>query len=430
MGLPALLDENLNSYIIKRNLLKHIIDVFVANGDRYNLLNSAVLELFEYMHKENLKPLLKYIVETFWSQLAKFENLTSMQSLKVGYEQSLESTGAKSVINVNPRKRAEECGLDKDEEDYFNEESDEEDTASASVSESRRRRAHSVSSNGSASHWQTLSSRPGGLLDYDDDEDDEDYKPPLSPRRKTDASDGDEGTLESLGVRRKMASREQPGLAKRQRLDRIPKSKDSVQFYQPRKLQVSHIVPPICQIQQSADTENHQEKEAEVVKRQCHDTRRTGEENGTEEKVASRNCSEASTKTRENGQLEREDHPHLHSQSSVEMVVPRPELPQQGRALFGFTRLMDVSLMAVDTVSRADQQLNLAGLAAGTYSGVTYGLREASGSHDWKSSAVAGAVTGMTLALTSDATTHKQTVQSVLSGAAVAANLLSGIPLE
>ena len=47
-----------------------------------------------------------------------------------------------------------------------------------------------------------------------------------------------------------------------------------------------------------------------------------------------------------------------------------------------------------------------------------------------KNSTVAGAVTGMTLALTSDATTHKQIVQSVLSGAAVADNLLSGIPLE
>lgn len=145
-------DENLNGYIIKRNLLKPIIDVFVENADRYNLLNSAVLGLFEYMHKEKLKPLLKYIVETFWSQLAKFENLASMQSLKVRYEQSLESIGAKSVINVNCRKRAEERGLDKDEEDYFNEESDEEDTASASVSESRRPRAHSVSSNGSAPH--------------------------------------------------------------------------------------------------------------------------------------------------------------------------------------------------------------------------------------------------------------------------------------
>lgn len=44
-------DENLNNYIMRRNLLKPIVDAFVANGDRYNLLNSAALELFEYIRK-------------------------------------------------------------------------------------------------------------------------------------------------------------------------------------------------------------------------------------------------------------------------------------------------------------------------------------------------------------------------------------------
>ena len=175
------------------------------------------------------------------------------------------------------------------------------------------------------------SSRPGGLVDYDDDEDDEDYKPP--PRRNIDASDGDEGTLESLSVRRKMASREQPALAKRQRLDRSPKSKDSVfaalcstlsQAVLPTKKAASiiHSASNPSNTKQLADKDNHQEKEAEVVKSQCPDGCRTGEENGAEEeKVTAQNCSEASSKTQENGQLEGEDHPHLHSKSSPEMAV-------------------------------------------------------------------------------------------------------------
>lgn len=37
--------------------------------------------------QENLKLLLKYIVDSFWDQLTKFENLVSIQSLKVKYEQ-------------------------------------------------------------------------------------------------------------------------------------------------------------------------------------------------------------------------------------------------------------------------------------------------------------------------------------------------------
>ncbi|CAL9082727.1 outer envelope pore protein 16-2, chloroplastic-like [Musa acuminata AAA Group] len=69
------------------------------------------------------------------------------------------------------------------------------------------------------------------------------------------------------------------------------------------------------------------------------------------------------------------------------------------------------------------------GMAAGMYSGLTYGLKEARGSHDWKSSAVAGAITGAALALTADGTSHEQIVQCAITGAALstAANLLSGI---
>ncbi|XP_057419743.1 outer envelope pore protein 16-2, chloroplastic-like [Lotus japonicus] len=69
------------------------------------------------------------------------------------------------------------------------------------------------------------------------------------------------------------------------------------------------------------------------------------------------------------------------------------------------------------------------GLAAGLYSGLTYGLKEARGAHDWKNSAVAGAITGATLALTSDDSSHEQIVQCAITGAAIstAANLLTGI---
>ncbi|GMY27894.1 outer envelope pore protein 16-2, chloroplastic [Fagus crenata] len=69
------------------------------------------------------------------------------------------------------------------------------------------------------------------------------------------------------------------------------------------------------------------------------------------------------------------------------------------------------------------------GLAAGVYSGLTYGLKEARGSHDWKNSAVAGAITGMALALTSEDSSHEQIVQCAITGAAIstAANLLTGI---
>jgi hypothetical protein len=70
-----------------------------------------------------------------------------------------------------------------------------------------------------------------------------------------------------------------------------------------------------------------------------------------------------------------------------------------------------------------------AGLAAGMHSGLTYGLTEVRGTHNWKNSAVAGAVTGAALALTSDNASHEQVVQCAITGAALsaAANVLSDV---
>ena len=44
-------DEHLINYFVRNNVLKPIIDAFVSNGNRYNLLHSAVLELFEFIQK-------------------------------------------------------------------------------------------------------------------------------------------------------------------------------------------------------------------------------------------------------------------------------------------------------------------------------------------------------------------------------------------
>ena len=42
-------EEFYNRYIIKQNLFKHIVSAFTANGNKYNLLNSAMIELFEFI---------------------------------------------------------------------------------------------------------------------------------------------------------------------------------------------------------------------------------------------------------------------------------------------------------------------------------------------------------------------------------------------
>lgn len=44
-------DEHVLRHIVKNNPMKPIIDAFISNGNRYNLLHSAVLELLDYIRK-------------------------------------------------------------------------------------------------------------------------------------------------------------------------------------------------------------------------------------------------------------------------------------------------------------------------------------------------------------------------------------------
>ncbi|XP_011010052.1 PREDICTED: serine/threonine-protein phosphatase 4 regulatory subunit 3 isoform X3 [Populus euphratica] len=323
-------DEHLINHFVKNNLLKPIVDAFVSNGDRYNLLNSTILELFEYIRKENLKSLLKYIVDSFWNELVKFEHLSSIQSLKVKYEQCLEQCGAKITGNIlDPRKRNDERALEKEEEDYFNEDSDEEDTASAS--HTQKPQAQPVSSNGVAAGYPSLCPRSSGLVDYDDDEDDEDYRPP--PKKQLETPEEDEGTIESLGMKRKLPSKDkEPELVKKQQLGKHSKSRESV--FAALCSTLSHAVLPSTKTatavhatpvdgNKGSTEESHQENDP-VILRTCSDNKSSsGEENHKEKDPAGpKSCSDCLHSTSENGQMIGDDGPFIPPpKSSPEMTV-------------------------------------------------------------------------------------------------------------
>ncbi|XP_038991557.1 serine/threonine-protein phosphatase 4 regulatory subunit 3B-like isoform X2 [Hibiscus syriacus] len=319
-------DEHLINHFVKKNLLKPVVDAFVANGNRYNMLNSAVLELLEYIRKENLKLLVKYIVDSFWDQLVKFENLSSIHSLKVKYEQCLENCGTKANVNVlDSRKRIDERALEKEEEEYFNEDSDEEDATSKS--RTRKVQPQPVSSDGGAASYPSL--RSGGLVDYDDDEDDEDYRPP--PKKQSETSE-DEGALESLRLKRKLISREHENerAYKKQRLGKSSKTRDSV--FAALCSTLSHAVLPskktanaVPLSSRSADEskglgeDNHTEKES--ISPRSSD-RTSSEEDNHREKEPPRNCSDClHSPSGSRQQLSGEDCLLIPPKSSPEMAV-------------------------------------------------------------------------------------------------------------
>uniref|UniRef100_A0A8D3DT92 Serine/threonine-protein phosphatase 4 regulatory subunit 3 n=1 Tax=Scophthalmus maximus TaxID=52904 RepID=A0A8D3DT92_SCOMX len=83
----GLKDEYYNRYIIKGNLFEPVINALLDNGTRYNLLNSAIIELFEFIKVEDIKSLIAHIVDNFYKALESIEYVQTFKGLKGRYEQ-------------------------------------------------------------------------------------------------------------------------------------------------------------------------------------------------------------------------------------------------------------------------------------------------------------------------------------------------------
>nr|XP_045002771.1 serine/threonine-protein phosphatase 4 regulatory subunit 3B isoform X2 [Jaculus jaculus] len=119
----GLKDEFYNRYITKGNLFEPVINALLDNGTRYNLLNSAVIELFEFIRVEDIKSLTAHIVENFYKALESIEYVQTFKGLKTKYEQEKDRQNQK--LNSN-RFRREAKAMEEDEEMWFNEDEDDE----------------------------------------------------------------------------------------------------------------------------------------------------------------------------------------------------------------------------------------------------------------------------------------------------------------
>lgn len=54
----GLKDEFYNRYIMRNFLFEPVIKAFLNNGSRYNLMNSAIIEMFEYVRVVSIAQLL------------------------------------------------------------------------------------------------------------------------------------------------------------------------------------------------------------------------------------------------------------------------------------------------------------------------------------------------------------------------------------
>lgn len=77
-------------HIVKGNLFAPVVDAFIRNNGRYNLLESAIFELFEFIKVEDIRSLYTYVVENFWKIFDEIEYVQLFKHIKARYDQQQE----------------------------------------------------------------------------------------------------------------------------------------------------------------------------------------------------------------------------------------------------------------------------------------------------------------------------------------------------
>lgn len=199
----SLQDQFYTQEIVKGNAFELILNIVTETMPRDNLLNSACLELFEFVYREKIVAALFHIVETHREKMKDIEYVDTFQNIVLRYEQQLSESGTdmenplfSQDEGTPPAARAYVNGaqrwqglpeMDSNQEEYFNT-SDDEDEATRPEAvhhepakergQWERRRLRSEMVNGSASPLAKA------LVDYPDDDDDDESmggKPVLTP---------------------------------------------------------------------------------------------------------------------------------------------------------------------------------------------------------------------------------------------------------
>lgn len=86
--LVGLKDEFYNRHIETLNQFQPIVDAFLSNRGRYNLLDSAVIDLFEFIDQNEIQTLLTYTIKRFWkNKLERIDYVRTFKSMKRRFDQ-------------------------------------------------------------------------------------------------------------------------------------------------------------------------------------------------------------------------------------------------------------------------------------------------------------------------------------------------------
>ena len=132
-------DEFYVRLVAEKQVLGPILDVLLLTLPRDNLLSSACLDIFEYIRKENIKDLVKHLVENYREKMTALGYIDTFRDLVATYEQSRGFAGnmdtyfmesedemGRRPTHVNGR-MMEQISVDPMEEEYWNTSDDEDE---------------------------------------------------------------------------------------------------------------------------------------------------------------------------------------------------------------------------------------------------------------------------------------------------------------
>jgi len=109
----ALSDEFYHRHLVAQDIFAPLLDIITATMPRDNLLNSAVLELFEYIKREGVKVLIIHLAEKHRSTLASITYVSTFEHILLHYDQIVAAAADAAAVNA-----AEAGGADPNEASF------------------------------------------------------------------------------------------------------------------------------------------------------------------------------------------------------------------------------------------------------------------------------------------------------------------------
>lgn len=118
-------DDKYIRYIVKEKVLDPVMECFRKNGNRYNIINSSVLHLFEFVRSEDVRPLIKYVVENHMEVVDSVNYVKTFKEIKIRYDQHRDREETMSVRSEdNSLASPRSFRKDRNEDQWFDEDED------------------------------------------------------------------------------------------------------------------------------------------------------------------------------------------------------------------------------------------------------------------------------------------------------------------